>query len=157
MKTGKGEPGLSMTKHYVVDSFHAHGHSNECPCNPRVKRSLKAKIADNTSVGEQVFAWFRRYTPIMNEMRENRHKFMLLCLCRRHNMAVASKQTAYLRPLPMPKQTKKLSKTYQCSKKPAAKKQKSKPTKKTTSSKKIVQRKNKPVKKHAMKSCQPMK
>lgn len=70
----------------------------------------------NTNICEQIFAWFRNFAIIMNDMRPNRHKFLLLSLAKRHNIAMEEGNTGYLhstrRPNPFG-----ASKPYSCSKK----------------------------------------
>ena len=80
-----------------------------------VKRKLRACIAkENTSICEQVFAWFRNFAAIMNDMKANRHKFFLLNMAKRHNEAIAKNKTGYLRPTSSAK-TRKKSNPYKCS------------------------------------------
>ncbi len=68
---------------------------------------------ENTSICEQVFSWFRGYAPICNEMRTNRHKFLLFYFAKRHNMALLHGSARYLRPVPNEKK-KKPSVPYGC-------------------------------------------
>ena len=52
----------------------------------------------NTSNCEQTFSWLKRYNPTLNEMRENRHKFMMLYLAQKHNEVCAKGRPEYLHP-----------------------------------------------------------
>jgi len=49
----------------------------------------------NTTICEQIFAWFRNFA-IMNDMPRNRHKFLLLSLAKRHNIAMEEGNTGSL-------------------------------------------------------------
>ena len=81
------------------------------------RKKLQQRILKvNTSLCEQVFAWFRNFAPIINEMRANRHKFFLLLLSKRHNESIEGGSTRYLHPTrrPNPIQNAK-SVRYKCS------------------------------------------
>ncbi|CAK9040263.1 Uncharacterized protein SCF082_LOCUS23452, partial [Durusdinium trenchii] len=123
-------PGLEQIQYYIVDKFHAYRHGTQCSCNPRIKRSLGQRVKGvNTNLAEQVFAWFKNYAPMINEMRENRHRFLLLWLAKRHNDALLHGSASYLRSIPNSK-SKTTSKSYNCSKN--KKTPKGKKVKKTT-------------------------
>ncbi|CAK9079546.1 Uncharacterized protein SCF082_LOCUS38048 [Durusdinium trenchii] len=107
-------PGLKQIQYYIVDKFHAYRHGTQCV---------------NTNLAEQVFAWFKNYAPVINEMRENRHRFLLLWLAKRHNDALLHGSASYLRSIPNSK-SKTTSKSYNCSKN--KKTPKGKKVKKTT-------------------------
>ena len=64
-----------------------------------------------------MFAWFRNFSPLVNEMRANRHKFFLLVLSKRHNQAIESGSTPYLHPTRKPNLFEKTkSMQYSCGK-----------------------------------------
>ena len=65
----------------------------------------------NTSICEQVFSWFRNFTTNFNELRGNRHKFVMLYTAKKHNKAITSKSASYLRPVIKKSHT---SKSYGC-------------------------------------------
>ena len=47
--------------------------NQDCLDTLRIKRSLGQRVKGvNTNLAEQVFAWFKNYAPVINEMRENR-------------------------------------------------------------------------------------
>ena len=69
----------------------------------------------NTSICEQTFSWFKNYGAMANEMRANRHKFLMLHFAVKHNEALEFGQAVYLRP-----HAKKRSQPYAC-KRPALK------------------------------------
>ena len=52
----------------------------------------------NTSKSEQTFAWFRKYAASFNEMRGNRHHFLVLLYCKKHNECLDAKCADYLNP-----------------------------------------------------------
>ncbi|CAJ1377361.1 unnamed protein product [Effrenium voratum] len=95
------EDSLGQIEHYIVDWFHAYRHNSKCKCNPRKVRKLGKIVKNvNTSICEQIFSWFRHYSTAFNELRTNRHKFVMLYMAKRHNLAVEANQAQYLRPDP---------------------------------------------------------
>ena len=56
-------PNLSQLKFFIVDWFHARGHVGGCQCNPRTNKALGRRLGSlNTSICEQTFSWFRKYS-----------------------------------------------------------------------------------------------
>lgn len=104
--------------------------NQDCLDTLGIKRSLGQRVKGvNTNLAEQVFAWFKNYAPMINEMRENRHRLLLLWLAKRHNDALLHGSASYLRSIPNSK-SKTTSKSYNCSKN--KKTPKGKKVKKTT-------------------------
>ena len=85
----------------------------------------------NTSICEQVFSWFRHFSTSFNELRGNRHRFIILYMAKRHNQAIESNTAVYLRPIVHP--ASRRSSPYGCSKKQV---KKSKPVMKKVMSRK---------------------
>ena len=52
----------------------------------------------NTSISEQVFLWFRKYAHTFNEMKMNRHHFLVLLFFYQHNEALEANRAGYLNP-----------------------------------------------------------
>ena len=68
-------------------------------CNPDIHRRLKMRLKGmNTSVAEQVFSWFPGYAQVLNELRPERHNFLVLYYCRRHDMLVEQGRTEHVNP-----------------------------------------------------------
>ena len=82
-------------------------------------KKLEKRIhKENTSICEQVFSWFRNFSPIINEMRAHRHKFFLLLLSKRHNESIEGGNIRYLHPTRLPNLFKNAkSVSYLCGKK----------------------------------------
>lgn len=76
LKTLQSTKDFKQIKTWAVDKFHAQGHAKNCPCSHlHVPRVAKRQRKVNTSVCEQVFAWFRGYSLIFNNMEPNKHRF----------------------------------------------------------------------------------
>ncbi|CAK9091926.1 Uncharacterized protein SCF082_LOCUS43283 [Durusdinium trenchii] len=106
---GESNEALNQIGYYVVDGFHSHGY----------RKKLEKRIhKENTSICEQVFSWFRNFSPIINEMRAHRHKFFLLLLSKRHNESIEAGNIRYLHPTRLPNLFKNAkSVSYLCGKK----------------------------------------
>jgi hypothetical protein len=63
-----------------IDKWHgAKSHSRSCKHHPLYVARLKKRcVGINTSVSEQVFSWFRHYARVFNNMRTERHIFLVL-------------------------------------------------------------------------------
>ena len=82
-----------------MDKFHGKMHSRTCPCNPWHRPDLASRIRKvNTSVAEQIFAWFRGYAATFNNMRPARHHFLVLVYCKRHNEMMDAGDSNHLNP-----------------------------------------------------------
>ncbi|CAK9101585.1 unnamed protein product [Durusdinium trenchii] len=109
MHEPEGNEALNQIGYYVVDGFHSHGYR---------KKLEKRTHKENTSICEQVFSWFRNFSPIINEMRAHRHKFFLLLLSKRHNESIEGGNIRYLHPTRLPNLFKNAkSVSYLCGKK----------------------------------------
>ena len=90
---------LWKVKTYATDKFHGIGHKSSCPVNPyslpRVMRRLQGV---NTVVAEQTFAWFRGYARSMNELRAERHQFLVPLYAMEHNKLLAIGDKTHLNP-----------------------------------------------------------
>lgn len=76
--TAEKEKDLSQIEFYPIDKFHAKKHVDHCLNNPYEQPHLMKRLEGlSTSISEQIFAWFRGYARIFNEMRERRHKFIV--------------------------------------------------------------------------------
>ncbi|CAK9084333.1 Uncharacterized protein SCF082_LOCUS40067 [Durusdinium trenchii] len=120
---------IDATEHLLLRELPAHVHVGPLPQGLVTPLTLPVKERVNTNLAEQVFAWFKNYAPVINEMRENRHRFLLLWLAKRHNDALLHGSASYLRSIPNSK-SKTTSKSYNCSKN--KKTPKGKKVKKTT-------------------------
>ena len=90
---------------------------DSCQCSPLSVPRLRKRAADvNTSVAEQVFAWFRGYAKTFNEMRPLRHHFLVLYYTRLHNLQIDLNQATYLNPMAPARQQRKAIKKYECTK-----------------------------------------
>ena len=99
MPAAQKNSALCQIQFWSIDLMHAYGHGKICACNPRVHKRLKSRLMNvNTSVCEQTFSWFRNYSKIFNDMRENRHRFAVLLFCSMHNQLVDNGATAHLNP-----------------------------------------------------------
>ena len=89
-------------KYWVVDKFHANkdpnkGHSPDCHCNPYTVARLGKRVKFvNTSRAESVFSWFRGYARTFNEMRKERHSFIVLYYVRLHNELLSKGDASHL-------------------------------------------------------------
>ncbi len=91
------EPGFDEINYWSCDLWHGLKHNNKCPCNPHVHIRLKRRLKNiNTSVAEQVFSWMRGFARTFNELRPERHRFLMLLYCKRHNHLIETKQTYHL-------------------------------------------------------------
>ena len=88
---------LRKIKFYIVDKFHGVNHSARCVANPYVHGKLMKRIHGiNTVVAEQIFSWFRNYARTFNELRRNRHHFLVVLYARYHNDLVDRNSTDHL-------------------------------------------------------------
>lgn len=114
--TASARPKLAQIKTWAIDRFHAHRHSSTCPCNPYSKKAIKKRLQGvNTSVCEQVWSWFRGYAPTFNTMNSKRHRFIVLCYCRRHNDMLSKGDTDHLPRFPASERGKRATTPYTCS------------------------------------------
>ena len=60
--------------------------------------------------------WFRGYARTFNELSPNRHKFLVLVYCARHNDLVDKNETNHLNPYATTNRMKKASRPYSCEK-----------------------------------------
>ena len=131
-------PKFSGIDFYIVDRFHAYRHSKKCRCNPWFRKRLNARIKGvNTSVSEQVFFWFRKYSSIINPMRQQRHRFLVLLFCKKHNRLCKSGAPPYLNAHTWQKSARKTGKKYACSTGTGGKKVKPSLKKPITNSRKV--------------------
>ena len=108
--------GLMQIVYYIVDLFHALRHKASCKCNPRKIARLKRRIKGvNTQICEQTFSWFRTYARSFNELRLNRHKFIVLYFCTKHNAHIDTGAADYL-PSKATGSFKAKSRSYSCTK-----------------------------------------
>ena len=158
VKSARTNEAFEQIQDYIVDWFHAYGHAKDCACNPRTltqskqlslsyvgvsslgniqlksghrKRLGRIIQGVNTSICEQVFAWFRHFSTNFNELRGNRHRFIILYMAKRHNQAIENNTAVYLRPIAHPASVR--STPYGCSKKQVKKSK--------TNVKKVISRK----------------
>jgi hypothetical protein len=138
---------FEQVKYWVVDKFHAHGHSCTCRHSPLTVIRLKRRVSKvNTAISEQVFSWFRNYARTFNEMRKQRHHFLVLYFSKLHNALVDQNKTSYLNPHSTVKQllkSRKNSRSYACT--PVRKVQKKKSKNAVMKSKKAVMKAKKAV------------
>ena len=115
------EPELRSIKYYCIDEWRGKKHNRSCKCSSKSSVSIQRRLKGvNTSISEQVFAWFRNYARILNHMSSNHHHFLVLLFCRRHNMLVDRMHVDHLCPFGLHKKAK-ISKQYSCTRKrPAA-------------------------------------
>eukprot|EP00973_Karenia_brevis_P086038 11932170-Karenia_brevis.AAC.1 len=79
MPSAKKRPLLKQLTTYTCDKWHGFGHCATCPCNPWVHEELWKKLSGiNSSVQEQVFAWFRNYAKCFNTMDPQTHRLNVL-------------------------------------------------------------------------------
>ena len=158
VKSARTNEAFEQIQDYIVDWFHAYGHAKDCACNPRTltqskqlslsyvgvsslgniqlksghhKRLGRIIQGVNTSICEQVFAWFRHFSTNFNELRGNRHRFIIVYMAKRHNQAIENNTAVYLRPIAHPASVR--STPYGCSKKQVKKSK--------TNVKKVINRK----------------
>ena len=60
---------------------------------PRLNRRLKGI---NTSIAEQTWSWFRDYARTLDDMREERHCFIVLHFMKKHNEIISAGDTSRL-------------------------------------------------------------
>ena len=68
----------------------------------------------NSSICEQTFSWLKKYNGTLNEMRANRHIFMMHFLAKKHNHVLAHGRPEYLHPYG---RKRVASQSYTCQKK----------------------------------------
>ena len=96
----KTVPQFKGIKTWAIDKFHGRGHSKKCKCNPHNHRSIMKRLKGvNTSVCEQVWAWFRGYARTLNKMNAKRHVFLVLACARRHNEMMSKCDKSHLSPV----------------------------------------------------------
>jgi hypothetical protein len=106
---------LPQLKHWAVDKFHAPGHNVKCKCSPLNVPLLHRRLRHvNTSICEQVFSWFRGYARTMNEMRQMRHRFLVLYYVKRHNELTVSGSASYLNPFSTTRRQQQAVRGYVC-------------------------------------------
>ncbi len=128
VKRAKQETALHQIKTYAIDKFHGKGHNKKCVCNPFNHRGIMRRLRGvNTSVSEQVWAWFRGYCSTLNTMNPLRHRFFVLAYAKRHNAMINSGDVSHLPPA-MHSTTKRRSGHYPCNNPKAAKAMKVKGT-----------------------------
>ena len=114
-------PALKQLKFYAIDRMHGAKHNKRCKHAPQNSKRLRRRLNGvNTSASEQVFSWFRGYASTVNEMRELRHRFLVLYYAKRHNEQVARGDTEHLNAHSAASKKKRAIRGYPC-KKPAAK------------------------------------
>jgi len=91
-KEGQSRAKLQQLKNYIVDKWHAKkGHNKRCTCSPCVHPRLNRRLRGvNTSICEQTFSWFRGYARTFNELRSQRHEFIVHYFSAKHNTLVAA-------------------------------------------------------------------
>ncbi len=108
-------PSLVQIKNFVIDKFHAQGHSDKCPCNPYVHQRLMRLLKGiNTPACEQLFSWFRNYARSFNELRADRHRFITLYFAKKHNDLVDASDTAHLSRHSLVRKKKRSRRPYKC-------------------------------------------
>ena len=75
----------------------------------------------NGSIAESTFAWFRGYARCLNTMTPLRHRFLVLLYVKMHNQELENGSVDYLNEHSATGNAKRKSKSYSCTKKPAAK------------------------------------
>lgn len=114
------QPEFKQIKYWPIDMWHGAKHKAGCPNNPHKVLRLKRRVSGmNTSVAEQVFAWLRGYVKTFNNMRPQRHHFILLYYASRHNELMRAGRTDHLPPISAKKLKKRPAGSYPCTKKPA--------------------------------------
>ena len=105
------------------------GHCDACKCSPLNHPHLAKRVAKvNTSISEQIFAWFRGYSVTFNTMNPNVQRFYVLIYARKHNAMQQIGHTEHLNPFSAHKQAMKKAGAW---KKPASSKYACLPVKKT--------------------------
>ena len=80
-----------------MDKWHGRNHAKSCKASPWNDKKLMERNTDlNTSCSGQVLSWFRKYGITFNEMKYNRHYFLVLLYCRMHNEALNADEANYL-------------------------------------------------------------
>lgn len=105
-------------KYWTCDLWHGRKHSKKCQCNPHVHLRLKRRVNKvNTSIAEQVFSWMRGFARTFNELRPNRHRFLMHYYCKRHNELLHSDYRGHLNKFAYKNQKSRCPKPYHCTKK----------------------------------------
>lgn len=153
---------LKGIKHWAIDKFHATGHNSACKCSPLCVPSIARRLKHvNTSVAEQVFSWFRGYALTFNELRKERHVFLVLYYCKRHNLLLDNKGADYLNKYAANKSSKRATRGYACQ--PSQRQKRADAAKKKQTAMKAkaprlsAMKKNLPIKKVAQKRQKVMK
>ena len=121
MPAAQKDEAFADIKYWAVDLFHAHKHNKACKCNPHVHLRLKRRLARvNTSRAEQVFSWLRGFAKTFNEFRPERHYFLMLYYCKRHNQMISEGETSHLNKYSYKNAKKRQAKPYHCNKKTKA-------------------------------------
>ena len=93
----------------MMDLAYAAG--TPCDAQPTLARRMRNL---NTAVAEQVFSWFRGYARSINELRADRHVFIVRYFCKLHNELCDNGQATHLNAVATG--TKRKRGNYQCSK-----------------------------------------
>ena len=92
VKSGKYE----QIKFWCIDKWHAKKHGKHCKYSPYNDTNLEKRLDGvNTSTSEQLFSWFRRYSRVLNEMRQKRHHFLILYYSKCHNDIISKGKPDY--------------------------------------------------------------
>ena len=95
----KRKAALWEVKTYTTDKFHGWRHKESCLANPFSSAKLMKRIEGlNTSVAEQTFSWFRGYARSTNEMKPQRHQFLVPLYAKIHNALLERGATSHLNP-----------------------------------------------------------
>ena len=104
-------PVFKSIKYWSTDLWHGEKHNKKCKCNPHVHLRLKRRLSKvNSSAAEQL----RGYAKTFNEFRPERHRFLMLYSCGRHNQLVSTNYTGHLKTHSHRNSKKRQSKLYHC-------------------------------------------
>ena len=90
---------LWKIKTNATDKFRGVRRKSSFPVNPySLPAAMRRLRGVNTVVSDQTFSWFRGYARSMNELKPERHQFLVPIYAKEHNELLARGETSHLNP-----------------------------------------------------------